>query len=398
MHLLVPLKTRTLRFFTTLILSCAALSPAAFAVVPAPDGGYPGFTTAEGTNALKNLTTGVGNTALGWYSLFTNSSGSYNTGVGAGALLLNTTAEQNTATGVAALFNHSTGNGNTANGALALFSDTSGQLNTAIGAGALYSNVGGPFPGSFNTAVGATALYNSTGGDNTAVGAQALQSNSTGNDNIAIGVSSLGANTSGNSNIAFGTFAGLQQTTGSNNIYIGYNLQGSAGENDACYIKSIFNQTSVSAVPVYINASHKLGTIVSSNRFKEGIKPMDNASQALYALQPVTFRYKKEVDPSGTSQLGLVAEDVEKVNSALVVHDNEGKPYSVRYDQVNAMLLNEFLKEHKAFVEEQRKVEQQQQDIDLLKTELKQQRALIERVNDKVELKAPASQIAVNKQ
>ena len=398
MHLLVPLKTRTLRFFATLILSCAALSPAAFPVVPAPDGGYPGFTTAEGTNALKNLTTGVGNTALGWYSLFTNSSGSYNTGVGAGALLLNTTAEQNTATGVAALFNHSTGNGNTANGALALFSDTSGQLNTAIGAGALYSNVGGPFPGSFNTAVGATALYNSTGGDNNAVGAQALQSNSTGNDNIAVGVSSLGANTSGNSNIAFGTFAGLQQTTGSNNIYIGYNLQGSAGENDACYIKSIFNQTSVSAVPVYINASHKLGTIVSSNRFKEGIKPMDNASQALYALQPVTFRYKKEVDPSGTSQLGLVAEDVEKVNSALVVHDNEGKPYSVRYDQVNAMLLNEFIKEHKTFVEEQRKVEQQQQEIDLLKTELKQQRALIEKVNDKVELKAPASQIAVNKQ
>ena len=138
--------------------------------------------------------------------------------------------------------------------------------------------------------------------------------------------------------------------------------------------------------------------MTSSRRFKEDIKPMGTISEALLGLKPVTFRYRKEIDPAGTSQLGLVAEDVEKVSPDLVVRDKEGKPYSVRYDQVNAMLLNEFLKEHKAFVEEQREVEQQQKEIDALKTELKEQRALIEKVNDKMELKASASQTTANNQ
>jgi hypothetical protein len=138
--------------------------------------------------------------------------------------------------------------------------------------------------------------------------------------------------------------------------------------------------------------------MTSSKRFKEDIKPMGTISEALLGLKPVTFRYRKEIDPVGTPQLGLVAEDVEKVNPDLVVRDKEGKPCSVRYDQVNAMLLNEFRKEHKAFVEEQRKVEQQQKGIDALKTELKEQRTLIEKVNDKMELKASASQTIVNNQ
>ena len=392
------MKTKYLAISVSLVLAFVASLPQGQAVVPPPDGGYPGFTTAEGTNALKNLTTGVGNTALGWYSLFANNSGSYNTGVGAGALLFNTTAEQNTATGLAALFNHSTGNGNTANGSLALFSDVSGQLNTAVGAGALFSNVGGPFPGSFNTAVGASALYNSTGGDNNALGAQALQTNTTGNDNIAIGVSSLGANTAGSNNIAIGTFAGLQQTTGSNNIYIGYNLQGSATENDACYIKSIFGQTASGGSAVFIDANHKLGTLTSSKRFKDNIKPVGRASQALFALKPVTFHYKKEIDPAGISQFGLVAEEVEKVNPDLVVRDKDGKPYSVRYDQVNSMLLNEFLSEHRAFVEEQRKVEQQQKEIETLEAEMKEQRLLIEKVNTKLEMDRSATKVVVRNQ
>jgi len=112
----------------------------------------------------------------------------------------------------------------------------------------------------------------------------------------------------------------------------------------------------------------------------------------------VTFHYKKEIDPAHTSQLGLVAEEVQKVNPNLVVRDKEGKPYSVRYDQVNAMLLNEFLKEHRAFVEEQHKVAQQQEEIDVLKAELKEQRALIQKVNDKVELKTSAAQVVVHNQ
>lgn len=391
------MKTKYLGICVSLVLGFVASLPQGQAVVPAPDGGYPGFTTAEGTNALKNLTTGVGNTALGWYSLFANNSGSYNTGVGAGALLFNTTAEQNTATGVAALFNHSTGNGNTANGSLALFSDVSGQLNTAIGAGALFSNVGGPFPGSFNTAVGASALYNSTGGDNNALGAQALQTNTTGNDNIAIGVSSLGANTIGSNNIAIGTFAGLQQTTGSNNIYIGYNLQGSATENDACYIKSIFGQTASGGSAVFIDANHKLGTLTSSKRFKDNIKPVGTASQALFALHPVTFHYKKEIDPAGILQFGLVAEEVEKVNPDLVVRDKDGKPYSVRYDQVNSMLLNEFLKEHKRVEEEQAMIVELKSEMNALAATVQEQALELREVKTQMRINNSASVIANNR-
>ena len=131
--------------------------------------------------------------------------------------------------------------------------------------------------------------------------------------------------------------------------------EGSAGESNTCYIKSIFGQTNNLGSAVFIDANNKLGTLTSSKRFKEEIKPMDKVSEALFALKPVTFRYKKEIDPAGTPQLGLVAEEVEKVNPDLVVRDKEGKPYSVRYDQVNAMLLNEFLKEHTARSENARR-------------------------------------------
>ncbi|MGE5209343.1 MAG: tail fiber domain-containing protein [Alphaproteobacteria bacterium] len=399
------------------------------AVSPAPDGCYPNYTTAEGCNALNFLTSGAGNTGIGWYSLYSNSTGNFNTGlgggalalnnadsntaVGAAALLLNTTgtlntavgtdallyndaAEQNTATGALALFSHVSGNGNTANGARALYSDISGQLNTAIGAGALFSNVGGPFPGSFNTAVGATALYNSTGGDNTAVGAGALQGNTTGAENLAIGVSALVSNQSGDRNIALGSFAGNGLTTGSDNIYIGYNLGATPDQNNACYIKSIFGQTAAGGSAVYIDANHKLGTMTSSKRFKEDIKPMDKLSEALFALKPVSFRYKKQVDPAATSQLGLVAEDVEKVNPDLVVRDKEGKPYSVRYDQVNAMLLNEFLKEHQKVQKQGATIEELTAEIRNLTATVKEQAAQIQNVRAQIALSKPAQQVVRN--
>jgi hypothetical protein len=382
-----------------------------------------GFTTAEGCNALNFLTTGAG-----WYSLYLDTSGNYNTGLGAGALalnnadsntavgaaalLLNTTgtnntaigtdalvyndaAEQNTATGAFALFSHVSGNGNTANGANALFSDVSGQLNTAMGAGALFT-VNNGFNGSFNTAVGASTLFNNNGADNTAIGAGALQANDTGGENVAVGVSALVSNTTGNNNIAIGYFAGSGQTTGNDNIYIGFNLGGTAGESNACRIKSIFGQTAPSGSAVFIDANNRLGTSTSSKRFKEDIEPMGQASDALFVLKLVTFRYKKGIDPAGTQQFGLVAEDVEKVNPDLVVRDKDGKPYSVRYDQVNAMLLNEFLKEHRTFVQEPHKVAQQQKEIDVLKAELKEQRSLIQKVSDKVELNRWTSQVAAN--
>jgi hypothetical protein len=416
------MKTRIQSTLSLITLLFLGLLPQMQAVSPAPDGCYPGFTTAEGCNALALLTTGAGNTGVGWYSLYLVGGGNFNTGVGAGTLVLNTadsntavgtaalllnttggnntavgtdalvyndTAEGNTATGAFALFSHVSGNGNTATGANALFSDVSGQLNTAMGAGALFTDNNG-FNGSFNTAVGASALLSNNGGDNTAVGAQALLDNTTGNDNTADGLSALASNTTGSGNVAIGSFAGLQQTTGSNNVYIGYQIEGTAGESNACYIKSIFGQTAAGGSAVFIDANSKLGTLTSSKRFKEEIKPMNNASDALFALKPITFRYKKEIDPAGKSQFGLVAEEVEKVNPDLVVRDKEGKPYSVRYDQVNAMLLNEFLKEH-------RKVEEQQKQIDTLTARLKEQDSKIQKVSDQLEMSKSASKVVVNK-
>jgi hypothetical protein len=187
--------------------------------------------------------------------------------------------------------------------------------------------------------------------------------------------------------------AGFNATTGSNNVYIGVGMLGVAGESNACYIASIFGQTSPSGAAVSINSSGKLGTMISSRRFKDDIKPMDKASEAVFALNPVTFRYKKDLDPQGIPQFGLVAEDVEKVNPDLVVRDKEGKPYSVRYDQVNAMLLNEFLKEH-------RKVEQQRNDFEAaLAQQQKQIEALtagLQKVNAELEASKPSPQVVNN--
>jgi len=222
----------------------------------------------------------------------------------------------------------------------------------------------------FNTAIGFKALAQSTESPNDAFGYKALGNNTTGVTNTAVGDVALFNNTSGSNNVAVGAGAGINQTTGSGNVYIGNGMGGVPGESNACYIKSIFGQTSASGVAVLINSENKLGTVTSSKRFKEAIKPMDRDSEALYSLQPVTFRYKKDIDPNGTVQFGLVAEDVETVNAAFVVPDNQGKPYSVRYDQVNAMLLNEFLKEH-------RRVEEQQAQIRRLSSRVANQEAVI---------------------
>jgi trimeric autotransporter adhesin len=205
-------------------------------------------------------------------------------------------------------------------------------------------------------------------------------------------------NTMGNLNVALGNGAGFNATTGSNNVFIGANVTGIPGESNACYIGSIFNQVSVSAVPVVINAANKLGTIVSSKRFKEDIKPLDKSSEVLLALRPVTFRYKKEIDPAGRSQSGLVAEDVEKVNPDLVIRDKEGKPYSVRYDQVNSMLLNEFLKEHKAFVEEQHNLEKLQAIVARQQKQIEALTAGLQKVSAQLQTSKPAPQTVLNNQ
>jgi Chaperone of endosialidase len=374
MHPLIQLKRATSLFLVA--LACFGLLPTTQAVVPPPDGGYPGFTTAEGTNALNNLTTGVGNTAVGWYSLFANSTASYNTGVGAGTLALNDA------------------DSNTAIGATALFLNTSGVENSAVGFGALALND----TGGDNTATGFRALSSNTSGfANTANGTGALFSNTTGTSNTAVGWFALQSNTEGGNNTIIGAGAGGSITTASNVICIGANVSGE-NASSSCYIGHIFNATSSGGSAVFVNTNGKLGTNTSSKRFKEEIKSMDKASEALLALKPVTFRYKKEIDPAGTSQFGLVAEEVERVNPDLVVRDKEGKPYSVRYDQVNAMLLNEFLKEH-------RKNEEQEATIArLIATDTRQQKqietltAALQKVSAQLELRESAAQTVLNDQ
>jgi len=347
--------------FALLAFACCAFLATAQAVVPPPDGGYPNFTTAEGQKALFSLTTGFANTAVGWYSLSSNTAGSFNTATGTGTLLFNT-ADENTAFGAATLLFNTTGAQNTAVGVAALLNNTNGGTNTAIGEGVLRSNT----EGDANTASGFFALLsNTTGSNNTAIGLLALGSHSSGNSNTAIGWNALPSDSTGFSNVALGAAAGANVMTAHDVICIGTNVIGEDISN-SCYIGSIFGQLSSSGSAVFINSSGKLGTTTSSRRFKEEIKPMVGSSEMLFELKPVTFHYKKEIDPAGTPQFGLVAEEVEKVNPDLVVRDKEGKPYSVRYEQVNAMLLNEFLKEH-------RKVEEQQATITQLKSAVAQQ-------------------------
>jgi trimeric autotransporter adhesin len=399
--------------FVSLLIGVYAISSNAEAVNPPPDGGYSGGNTAEGQDALRGLTTGTYNTATGIYSLLSLTTGSLNTAIGAGTLLFNT-ADENTAIGVGALFSNTTGARNTANGVDALFFNTTGHDNTANGTGALQGNT----TGFFNTATGTFALSsnstgfdntansygvlinNTTGHDNTASGFNALGLNITGNNNTANGVLALVNNTTGSNNTAVGLSAGMNATTGSNNVYIGAGMAGVAGESNACYIASIFGQTSADGVAVLINSNNKLGTATSSKRFKDDIKPMDKASEALFALKPVSFRYKKEIDSAGTSQLGLVAEDVEQVNPDLVVRDKDGKPYSVRYDQVNAMLLNEFLKEHRKNEEQEKIIAQLRKDLEATaaqqQTQIKALTAGLQKVSARLEARRPAPQTALN--
>jgi Chaperone of endosialidase len=382
-------------------LVCFALVQNMQAVSPPPDGGYPNANTAEGQNALLSLTSGYYNTAVGFSSLKSNTIGYLNTAVGVNALSLNTTGSSNTANGAAALYSNTTGQHNIANGGYALFSNTAGYSNIAIGTYALYFNT----TGNSNTAIGGNAglitgtLWdNTTGSNNTAVGALALRS-SNGDGNTAVGSGAL-INVGGSLNTALGQNAGSQLNGGeSNNIYIGANVGGVGGESNTIrignaditdtFISGISGTTVAGGAAVLVDSNGHLGTVTSSKRFKEEIRPMNKTSEAIFSLEPVTFRYKKEIDPAGTSQFGLVAEDVEKINPDLVVRDKEGKTYSVRYEAVNAMLLNEFLKEHK-------KTEKLEATVASLIATVKEQAAQIQKVSDQLEASGPAPQVVNN--
>jgi trimeric autotransporter adhesin len=466
------MKNQNVTFTTILLaLACFGLLPQVQAVVPSPDGCYPGYTTAEGCNALNFLTTGAGNTGVGWYSLYVNTTGNFNTGVGGGALALNN-GDSNTAVGAAALLLNSTGSENTAVGTDALVNNTAdantatgffalganttggtletvagiydvgpntaigshalesnvdGSANTAVGHNALHSQVHGDVRDGFpqlagNTAVGFEALANVTGsaaGDNafnTADGYQALADLTDGFANVAVGALAGTGLITGDANISVGYQAGIGNVTGSGNIFIGY-LQGpaTAAEVGHTYIHNI-NLTNVSGGgtdTVTINlTTGLLGHLTSSRRYKEDINPMDKASEALFRLKPVTFRYKKEIDKTQSVAFGLIAEQVAEVNPDLVAHNAQGQPESVHYEMVNAMLLNEFLREHQtvqklqcalakqeaAIAQQakdfQSKLAEQQKEMETVVARLKEHDLKIQRVNDQLELSKPAPRIA----
>jgi hypothetical protein len=396
-------RTTILPRFIGLALACFAVSQGAQGVVPPPPGGYPNFTTAAGDHAVQALTLGLGNTAIGTFSLFSVTAGNFNTAVGAGSLDLNT-ADSNTATGAAALLFNTTGTENTANGTAALEFNDTGIDNTADGAFALFSNT----TGNGNTASGWHVLQNNTGDDNTAMGGSALQVNTTGSNNTALGVDTLLGNTTGNDNTALGVLAGFNLTTGDNNIDIGSNVMGVAGESNTIrignnditdtFIRGINGATASGGAAVFVNGNGKLGTMTSSARFKDDIRPMDKASEAILALRPVSFRYKKEIDPQSIPQFGLIAEEVAKVNPALVLPDKEGKPYTVRYDQVNAMLLNEFLKEHSKNEEQEKTISALKSGMTALAATLREQAAQIQKVSAQLELSKSAPKTVLNNQ
>jgi hypothetical protein len=324
------------------------LLPMAQAVVPAPDGGYPGGNTAEGQNALLSLTTGGFNTAVGFLALRTDGTGGFNTAVGAGALV------------------SSTGSENTATGAAALLLDTIGDQNTAIGTSALVHNA----DGAANTAIGRNALF---------------------------------SNTSGTLNTALGASSGLAVTTANDVIVIGTNFS-AANVSNSCFIKNIRGATTAQndAIPVFIDSAGQLGTMSSSRRFKNEIEPMDKTSEAILSLKPVTFHYKS--DEKNRAEFGLIAEEVAEVNPDLVVRDKNGDIYTVRYDAVNAMLLNEFLKEHCKVQELEATVAQQKKEFETaiaqqgkeFKARLKEQEAKIQRVSDQLELNKHAPEMVLN--
>src|SRR5437870_69039 len=339
MNPLIQLKKSTPLFLIPLVLACFALSPRAQAVTPAPDGGYPGFNTAEGFNALLSLTSGQLNTAFGFAALKSDTTGGFNTAIGGSALVINDT-------------------------------------------------------GALNTAVGVEALFSNNGTNNIALGFRAGSNLTAGNNNIDIGNAGVAAESA---TIRIGSF---QTRT---------------------FIAGIRGRTTgfANAVPVLIDSNGQLGTASSSRRFKEGIKPIDQTSEAILALKPVTFHYKS--DATNTPQFGLIAEEVAKVNPDLVVRDENGEIYTVRYDAVNAMLLNEFLKEHRKVQEQEARITQlnstvekqqatiaqqqkdsqstaaeQQREIKALAASLKEQAAQIQKVNAQIELQSVPPSTVVN--
>ena len=374
------MKIRKIIFGTVLsALVCFGLCQQVQSATDTPDpGSVSTSNTADGQGALLSLTTGFYNSAFGFLSVLSLSDANFDTGVGAAALLVDN------------------GGTNTAVGAGALLNNSDGADNNAVGAFALFNNVSG----FFNNAHGRNALLNSTGSQNNAMGDDAMFFNTTGSFNTAIGDDALDANVDGNNNVAVGDEAGTGLGASVNNC-IAINVPGAgpfATLDNTCFIGSIFDQP-VSDVgtqeAVFVDQFNVVGISASSRRFKHDIQPMDKASEAILALKPVTFKYN--ADKNGRTQYGLIAEEVATVNPDLVVQHKDGEISTVRYEQVNAMLLNEFLKEHKKVQNLEVTVAQQQQGMEVLTAQLKEQAAQIQKVSAQLEVSKPAPQVVATK-
>jgi Chaperone of endosialidase len=352
MNSLIQLKRVTPVFLIGMALACFAFPSLGGEDRPPPRGEDRGNgnSAAEDVDALNLDTAGSNNTAHGWFSLFSDAMG-----------------RDNTADGFQALYSNLDGVSNTADGSQALLSNTAGSFNTAVGRLALSNNT----EGNFNSGVGQFALFNTMGGANTGVGYGALFSNTTGRNNTALGY-----------------FAGFNVADALNVICIGYNVVG-ANVSNTTWIGNVYGVTTqnTTTAPVIVSANGQLGTVASSERFKKDIATMDKASELILSLRPVTFHYKS--DAKGTPQFGLIAEEVAKVNPALVLPDKEGKPYTVRYDAINAMLLNEFLKEHRLVQEQGAMIARQQKQIEAVTT-------AVQKVSAQLELSQSTPQTVLN--
>lgn len=423
----------------TALLACLGFLPqtnAAPDILPPPDGCYPGFTTAEGCQALQNLTTGSANTGVGWRSLFAVADGSFNTSVGAGALVLNTD-DNNVAVGAVALLLNNTGSSNTAVGTAALEFNTSHFTNVAVGTFAAQNS-----DANFNTAVGGFALKDNTNGTrNTAIGSGALEPMLGGDDNTAVGelagsnytgtesnnicIGSGTEGTAGESNairigdastsggidvINSGTLAnaitiGAGMSTGGINLLtllgfgtvsIGNGLQTTNGAS-TCFIGGVFNQTPVAGShAVVVGPNNQLAdATLSSRRFKKDIAPIDKLSEGILALRPVTFHWKN--DKTNEPEFGLVAEEVAEVNLDWITRNPQGEVSGVRYETIPVLLLNEFLKEHKKVEEQQASISQLKSEMQTMVAQLKEQAAQIQKVSAQLEVSKTAPQVVANK-
>jgi hypothetical protein len=375
------MKTTTLQFKHSMNLPPVRL---AFVIIPLALGCFALLPQAR-ADCQEGCDIGHGNTFLGDYALLSNTTGTFNTATGAHALKNNTTGYRNTAIGNETLVVNTTGSDNTAIGDTALWSNTAHD-NTATGSNALYFDTSG----FSNTATGSYAMFaGRTGSNNTATGASALWSNAGGSNNTANGQNALRSNVVGSNNIALGQNAGFN-ITGNNNIDIGHAgvagesgvvRLGTEGAQTATFIAGIRQTPIAGAIQVGIDANGQLGIRGSSERFKKDIAPMDKTSESILALKPVTFRYKHDLDPEGIPQFGLVAEEVAKVNPDLVVRDAKGEIYTVRYEAVNAMLLNEFLKEHRKNDKQETTIAELRAEIATLAATVKEQAAQIQKVS-----------------